>query len=98
MNSTWALIKREDDPVYFETYTATIKGNEYRVRRFGEAVGFGANYFASVGDSYDRIGNMHGYPTEGKAILACLEHAGIAEEAGRHFIHFGVNAYQDVKF
>ena len=92
-NTTWKQVKGVG--VAREDYTATVKGDGYLVRQFVADVGKGDRWHASV--RCKPIGEVVGYATVGAGILACLEHAGVAGEAGRHGIVRGWE-HRDVDF
>ena len=96
MQTTWKRIVSPEGRVYRDDYTATIGRDGYQVRQFTPDIGRGDAYYASV--RCEPIGDPEGYPTPGKAILTCLEHAGVADQAGRHFIDEGNNQIVDVAF
>ena len=86
-NTIWEFTRGPDGAIFRENYGATIRGDGYQVRQYAEAVNLGDSFYSSM--RCERIGNPAGYPTYGKAILACLEHAGTADKAARHFVERG---------
>lgn len=95
-NTTWTFHQGLPGAIFRENYSAVIKKNGYQVRQFAEDIGRGDNFYAS--SRCETIGDPKGYPTYGQAILACLERAGIAKMAGRHFVERGPGQIHDVKF
>ena len=76
IQSTWKYTRGRGEILNFrENYQAMIKGDGYQVRQYTEDIGMGDNFFASMRCA--PIGDPSGYPTYGKAILACLEYAGL---------------------